>query len=82
MSRYRRIDYTKFIGCHHDDAGELTGGTPVEMVAMYDSEHISEQQANECIQLDMETPYLMLIPKRHYENILKPAVEEAKQRTE
>ena len=78
MSRYRKIEYVKCIGCHHDDNNELTGGTEIPMVAMYDSERISEMTVKECIQLDQETPYLMLITKAQYDNILKPAVDEVK----
>ena len=80
MSRYRKIEYVKCIGCHHDENNELVGGQEIPMVAMYDSERISEMTVKENIQLDLETPYLMLIPKVHYDNILKPAVEEAKKR--
>ena len=82
MSRYRKIEYIKCIGCHHDENNELTGGQEIPMVAMFDSERISEMTVQENIQLDLETPYLMLIPKVHYDNILKPAVEEAKNRKE
>ena len=78
MSRYRKIEYVKCVGCHHDENGELTGGTEVPMVAMYDAERISEMTVKENIQLDLETPYLMLITKTQYENILKPAVDELK----
>jgi hypothetical protein len=78
MSRYKCIEYTKYIGCHHGDNDELTGGTPVEMIALFDSERISEEHVQECIQLDMETPHLMLINKKHYDNVLKPAVDEAR----
>ena len=77
--RYKRVDYTKYIGCHHDENDELTGGIPIEMVAMYDSENITDEEVQRCIQTDEETPYLMLIRKVHYDNVLKPAVEAAKQ---
>ena len=78
MSRYRKIEYVKCIGCHHDENDELTGGIEIPMVAMYDSERISEMHVKECIQLDQETPYLMLMTQKHYDNILKPAVDEVK----
>ena len=45
MNRYRRIDYEKYIGCHHDDNDELVGGIAIPMVAMYDSEHMTEEEA-------------------------------------
>jgi hypothetical protein len=48
------------------------------MIALFDSERISEEHVQECIQLDMETPHLMLINKKHYDNVLKPAVDEAR----
>lgn len=74
--RYKKIEYTKFLGCHHDDDGELTGGTPIEMVAMYDSNFLSEQEAQQLIKADEENKYLMIILKSHYDNILLPAVKE------
>ena len=76
MSRYKKIEYVKCIGCHHDENDELTGGQEIPMVAMFDSERISEMSVQECIQLDQETPYLMLITKTQYDNNLKPAVDE------
>ena len=78
MSRYRKIEYIKCVGCHHDENDELTGGTEIPMVALYDSERISDMTVRENIQLDLQTPYLMIIPKVHYDNILKPAFEEGK----
>lgn len=82
MSRYRKIEYIQCVGCHHDENNELTGGQEIPMVALYDSEHISEMAVREHIELDLQTPHLMIIPKVHYDNILKPAVEEAKNRKE
>ena len=76
MSRFKKIEYVKFIGCHHDDEGELTGGTPIEMVAMYDSNFLSEQEAKQLIKSYEENKYLMIILKCHYDNILVPAVNE------
>ena len=78
MNRYKRIDYTKYIGCHHDDNDDLVGGIPLEMVALYDSQHVSDEQARELIERDEESSHLMIIRKKHYDNILKPAVAEAK----
>lgn len=76
MSRYKTIEYIKCIGCHHDENDELTGGTEIPMVALFDSEHIDEKTARECIELDAETPYLMIMPQVHYDNILKPVFQE------
>jgi hypothetical protein len=78
--RYKKIEYTKCIGCHHDDNGELTGGTPIEMVAMYDSHFLSEQEAQQLIKADEENKYLMIVLKCHYDNILLPAVKETTQK--
>lgn len=76
MNRYRRIEYSKFEGCSHDDEGNLVGGIEIPMVAMYDSEHLTEAQARELLMRDEESQYLMLIRKSHYDNILRPAVNE------
>ena len=76
MSRFRRIEYIKHEGCSSDG----TGGTPIPMVAIYDSKRINEKQARAFIQCDCESPYLMLIHKYHYDNLLQPAVAEAKKR--
>ena len=77
MNRYRRIDYEKHIGCHHDDNDELVGGIAIPMVAMYDSEHLTEEEAKEHIMVDEESKYIMLIERSQYDNILRPAVDEA-----
>ena len=77
MNRYRRIDYEKYIGCHHDDNDELVGGIAIPMVAMYDSEHMTEEEAKEHIMVDEESKYIMLIERSKYDNILRPAVDEA-----
>lgn len=78
MSKYKRTEYIKCIGCHHDDSDELTGGIEIPMIAMYDSEMMSPEAVRECIETDTETPYLMLMTKKHFDNILQPAVEEIK----
>lgn len=71
MNRYKRIDYTKYIGCHHDDNDDLVGGIPLEMVALYDSQHVSDEQARELIERDEESSHLMIIRKKALRQHLK-----------
>lgn len=78
MSRYRKIEYIKCVGCHHDDNDELTGGIEIPMVALFDSQHIDEKTARQCIECDEESEYIMLVSQKHYDNILKPAFQEYK----
>ena len=78
MSKYKRTEYIKCIGCHHYDNNELTGGIEIPMIAMYDSKMMSPEAVRHCIETDTETKYLMLMTKQHFDNILKPAVEEVK----
>ncbi len=78
MSRFKKIEYIKVDGIEKDENGKLIDReTP--MVAMYDSEHVTEEQANEMLRANKESPYLMLVHKVHYDNILQPAVNEAKE---
>jgi hypothetical protein len=76
MSRFRRLEYTKVIGCFHDDADNLQGGISIEMVAIYDSEILSEEDVKSLIQSNKEHQYLMLVTKQQYDDILVPATEE------
>ena len=77
MSRFKRINFTKQIGCHHDDNDNLVGGIPMHMVALYDSEKITEEEANRLIQEGTESNYFMVVSQVHYDSILRPAVDEA-----
>lgn len=79
MSRYRKIEYIKCVGCHHDDNDELTGGIEIPMVALFDSDNIDEKTARRYIECDEENAHIMLISQTHYDNILKPAFQEYKQ---
>ncbi len=80
MSRFKKIEYIKVDGIEKDENGKLVD-REIPMVAMYDSEHVTEEQANEMLRADKESPYLMLVYKVHYDNILQPAVNEAKERS-
>ena len=77
MNRFKRIDFTKHIGCHHDENDNLVGGIPMNMVALYDSEKVTEEEAKRYIQEGIETNYFMVISQVHYDTILRPAMDEA-----
>jgi hypothetical protein len=78
MNRFKKIEYIKVDGIEKDENGKLID-REIPMVAMYDSEHVTEEQANEMLRANKESPYLMLVHKVHYDNILQPAVNEAKE---
>jgi uncharacterized protein with LGFP repeats len=77
MSRFKRIEYIKVHGIEKDEHGKFVD-REIPMVALYDSEHVTEEQANKMLRADEESPYLMLVHQVHYDNILQPAVSEAK----
>lgn len=77
MNRFKRINFTKHIGCHHDDEGNLVGGIPMNMVALYDSEKVTEEEAKQFIESGTENNFFMVISQVHYDAILRPAVDEA-----
>lgn len=78
MSRFKKIEYIKVHGIEKDEHGKFVDHE-IPMVAMYDSKHVTEEQANKMLRADEESPYLMLVHQVHYDNILQPAVKEARE---
>jgi hypothetical protein len=68
--RYKKIEYN-----------ETVDNKTVPMVAVYDSEWFDDMHAIRMLRSKEESPYMMKMCKTHYDNLLAPALKEAKKAT-
>lgn len=74
MSTIKKVEYEKRIGCHHNDNGDLVGGIPIPMIALYDADKIND--VSRYVRAGVSDENILLIEKPIFENLLTPYFKE------